>query len=182
MLRFIALTALCAFSFGACAAQVEQVDVKISNFKFGLACSGELSSDNRSRPSHICHESKDVFVTGQGQCLAEGDWVPCTWYGFEFDYLAASAQTRIECVVSYRNPQNFVNVEESVAEDTRTFTYSIELAGKRGRHFQAQYSIFSYRRPEVVAAESRTVCRYNELVLFEFDDIVHFPARTPSND
>ncbi|MEL6827865.1 MAG: hypothetical protein AAFN91_16580 [Pseudomonadota bacterium] len=166
----------------SCSAESQGSGLHIHNFKFGLACGETVDADLIVRPTHICHESENILITGQGQCLASGEWVPCTWYGFEFEYESSEPDPIVKCVARYNESTSFVDPDKVVDDDVSTTEYSIELPGTQGRFFNPQYSIFAYRSAAEPPIISTTICSHDGRVMFEFSGSRHYPTRRLHSD
>lgn len=149
--------------------------VDIKNFKSGLVCPSRESG--KIGEGRICFETETVQITGQGKCIFNGQELPCTWFGFEFDYAAAEVGEQISCRSKSSFPINFGNPDGIVAEDTNAFEYVLDLEGSKGRFFNPQYAVFSATSPGGREKEEETICSSGSEELFRFKFRFIYPAR-----
>jgi len=145
--------------------------LEISNFKSGLACTdGETFG-------WICFEGEDVHVTGQGRCVYDGENIPCTWYGYEFDYIGYSKETKIFCEVKLSEPWNLGDPQEVIKEKADNITFELELPSDNGHYFNPLYVGLSDSELGKENSVNTTVCMVNDEILFEFKSKQIFPKR-----
>ena len=95
--------------------------VEISNFKSGLAC-----TDGKTF-GWICHETSDIYITGQGKCIYNKQEKPCTWHGFSFDYKEVTEETEITCTIETSKPTNPGNPEEVLGKGLHSSEYTLPV-------------------------------------------------------
>ncbi|TDR20701.1 hypothetical protein [Marinicella litoralis] len=142
---------------------------EIENFKSGSAC-----TDNQTF-GWICHNSKDIYVTGQSKCKWNGESKPCTWYGFEFDYSDNKNGTTIECTYQQSYSGSMGNPSEVTIKDADSGSYSFDLKEASGHFYNPQYIILNTRSKDEALLESHTICKVNNEKVFEFGFNIHFP-------
>jgi hypothetical protein len=149
--------------------------VEIRNFRSGLACTGAATTQG---DGWVCHDTQEVFVTDQGQCVYAGDTVPCTWIGFEFDYAGAGLDTRLQCTAETSEPTTSGNPGKEVARHRVSEDFELPLEGDSGHFFNPMYWIFE-TRPGTHDITARYACRSGDATVFTATFHLHFPqART----
>jgi hypothetical protein len=140
---------------------------QISDFTFGLICSDSLDSP------HVCSKTNDIVVTGNGRCVYDRKVVPCTWYGYEFDYHLPKDSITLACRWSSSDRQNIGNPDSIVAENVRDGTYELVLKGRAGHFINPQY-----RAPERIAGATEVfqVCASGGKDLFAVTYRLRFPG------
>lgn len=148
--------------------------VEIHNFKSGLVCPVQPNRNNEHRSGGwICFETETVNITGQGRCVFDGEEMPCTWYGYEFDYNSAAVDDEIACVSTSSESGDIGNPEQIEKSDATTYQYSIKLEPGTGRYYNPQYSVFTRLGEPVVRDE--TICSVAGQELFRFQFQLIFP-------
>ena len=143
--------------------------LEIKNFVSGYACTdGETFG-------WICHQSKDIYVTGQGSCIWNDEEKPCTWYGFEFDYSGNKNNESVECVYEMSKPVNEGNPDGVLEEDLNSGSFSLSL-DEEGHFYNPQYFVLVAKDKSEALIKSKTVCSVNREFLFEFGFDIHFPV------
>ncbi|MRX27463.1 hypothetical protein [Kangiella sp. HZ709] len=143
--------------------------LEISNFKSGYAC-----TDNETF-GWICHETKDIYITGQSKCVYDGKEKPCTWHGFQFDYKSNKGE-EIFCDYVTSTRINHGNPNEVLGYDDKG-SYSFTLEKKEGSFYNPQYFIFSLADSEEQILRSKTECKVDNKVIFKFEHRYHFPTQ-----
>jgi hypothetical protein len=146
--------------------------VEVLNFKSGLACMGSPTSKD---DGWVCHETQDVLVTDQGRCVYDGETLPCTWIGFEFDYEGAGTGTRLQCTEETSEPTSSGNPDKELATHASSQQFELPLEGASGHYFNPMYWIFA-TRPGADDITVSYTCQGNGAVLFQAKFNVHFPA------
>ncbi|UPT62528.1 MAG: hypothetical protein M0D54_19590 [Hyphomonadaceae bacterium JAD_PAG50586_4] len=139
---------------------------KFQNLRVGLAC--PLNSS-------ICVETTEVAITGQGVCVYNGERLPCTWYGFEFDYVRAQPGDEVLCVVTSNRSADFGDPSGVSREDANQFEYELPLESEAGHFFNPQYTIFEPNAPSRGTVLEETVCSIGKRELFRFQMEFQFP-------
>lgn len=152
------------YSGGACA-------IEITDFKFGLVC-----PNADSNVGWVCHETKDILITGQGQCVFDGNKVPCTWYGFSFNYANARASDVIRCTYTMSQPVTMGNPTGIVSRETNEGKYEFSVPVGAGSFFNPQYSVFAIEKRGRETQQEHTECRINGKPAFSFDANFIFPS------
>jgi len=142
---------------------------EITNFKSGLVCQGLKGEDS------ICHETTNIYITGQGKCVWGGERKSCTWYGFEFDYFNNTNEAILNC--KYMDSQAALtgNTKEVEKTESSVGEFSIKLSGKQGHYYHPQYFLMTTLRKERALLKSNTVCSVDGRVLFTMKNKVYFP-------
>ena len=146
----------------------------IRNAKAGLICFN--SSPEAKSAGWVCHETQDVHVTGQGRCVYDGQPRQCTWTGFEFDYVAETERTVLNCVSENSRPITHGNPREIIAENTRSNTFELPLEGRQGHFFNPMYYVLSLRAPDDRVLIDTLTCSHEGAVVFRNTFKVHFPT------
>ena len=142
---------------------------EISNFKSGLACSDENTI------GWICFETDNILVTGQGTCVYGKEKIPCTWYGYEFEYTGNSAEVILNCEVKFPKPTTLGNPEGITHEDTDRVEFELEFPDTEGRFFNPLYIGLN---DSVIGSEDQeisTTCLFQNEVIFEFTTKIIYP-------
>ena len=143
--------------------------LEVSNFKSGPAC-----TDNESF-GWICHNTKDVYVTGQSKCTWNGESKPCTWYGFEFDYSGNKKGATIDCKYQMSELGSEGNPNEVIKTKSNSGSYSLTLKEESGHFYNPQYMLLSTQPREKALLKSNTICSLEGATIFEFGFNVNFP-------
>ena len=143
--------------------------LEIERFESGLACTDGYSF------GWICHDTEEIHVTGQGRCVWDGETLPCTWYGFEFDYSGNHDDITIECNFSASEAGSSGNPAGVIEDESDSGSYSFKLEGEQGTFFNPQYMLLSTRPAEKALLRTDTTCKAGDTVLFEFGFNIHFP-------
>jgi hypothetical protein len=151
-----------------------QAEVEITHFKSGLACT-KITPTPES-PGWICQPTEEILVTDQGVCVFNGNKMPCTWMGFEFDYKGASKGEKLQCVVESSVPVNIGNPKQLVAENARLHPYELPLESESGHFFNPQYIGFSVARKGSETHVDKGSCKSNGRVVFEYRFNIRYPA------
>lgn len=64
---------------------------RVSGFQSGRVCRDDAGV------ARVCEEAIDIDVRGDARCERAGSSAPCSWYGFEFDYVNASPGVPLVC-------------------------------------------------------------------------------------
>lgn len=132
--------------------------VKIENFRSGLACTHTTQVAGRN--GWICQQTDLVLVTDQGLCNFDGQDKRCTWFGFEFDYVAPKPGTKIQCEAATSVPSSEGNSSGIRTRHSKTSKYELELPAVAGHFFNPQYWIFNLQSAEDDDVLYETVCRH----------------------
>ena len=145
----------------ACTAAADPSNVEIKNVKSGLVCTHKIDETGAYKnDAHICFETEDIYVTGQGRCVFNGKNKLCTWYGFEFDYNnKTNAPVPLTCHFSsdrdtvLGNPEG---IEDEDFSDAEISTYEILLKPGKGHISNPQYTLLS------LAGQGKTTVTLNK--------------------
>lgn len=144
---------------------------EISDFKFGLAC-----TDGKTF-GWICYDAEEIHVTGQGQCVFDGEEKPCTWYGYSFRYSGFSEETKFKCKFSTSIESNYGNPWEVVAENSRGEEYELDVGMGEGYFFNPQFSVFRVvDKADVEPKYKRTTCTLDGEQVAEFEYRIIYPV------
>ena len=142
----------------------------ISNFKSGLAC-----TDGKSF-GWVCHTTEDVYITGQGQCNRSGQNKPCTWYGFQFDYINNDDKKPLNCKYEISQKVALGNPMEVANEGRETGSFSFSLKGSEGHFFNPQYYILTTKPEKDSLLSMTTTCSVENKEVFKYKINAHFPT------
>ena len=77
-----------------------------------------------------------------GECTVAGKKESkCMWFGFEFDFKAATMTTTLICVAHLSSPTDIVTYKAEEAEDTQEFRFEFTLAGQAGHISNPSYFV-----------------------------------------
>ena len=143
-----------------------------SNFKSGLICSdGKVFIG-------VCHLTEDIYITGQSVCVWNGEYKPCTWYGFSFDYKKAKPGTEIFC--KFTTSQNIANgnPKEILNKSTKSAEFTIKLENESGHFFNPQYFLFPgyFKNLSDSIVTTETICSIEGKQVFSYKIKAHFPV------
>lgn len=157
---------IAALTLAACNAETAiSEDVTISNFKSGLVCPFTAHADGSlERDGFICVETDKLFITGQSRCDFDGKLYPCSWYGFQFEYVNnTKSPQKLSCVVKSEEDRVYGNPKTQSEKSVKEYEYEIEIQIGAGRFYNPQYSLFGGSN----TSKSQTVCSYSDKKLFE---------------
>lgn len=132
-------------------------EFEVENFKSGLVCPFHPNMEG----GWVCFETETVHMTGRSECNYGGEYIPCSWYGFEFEYKNAPKDTQLQCQTVHDTPGNFGNPRGTLSESTRTFEYNIDIKAGDGRFYNPQYSGIYPQSMTGKVTRMDTRCRYN---------------------
>lgn len=144
--------------------------IEVTDFKFGLVC-----PNAESNVGWVCHEAKDIPITGQGQCIFDGKRKPCTWYGFSFNYTDARASDVFQCTLTSSKPTTLGNPAGVISKGT-SGKYEFKVPEGSGKFFNPQYSVFVIERNSKEVLQEHTECSVNGKSAFSFDVNLIFPV------
>ena len=143
----------------------------IANFKSGLVCT------DGENFGWISHEEQKIHITGQSKCTYNKKSMPCTWYGYQFDYENFPKDSKLDCKISSSEVVSFGNPKEELDSETVVASYEIELPELSGHFFNPQYSGLSNLRAELYSTYHHTECFYKGRRVFEFNREYVYPAK-----
>lgn len=144
----------------------------ITNLKVGMVCRSNANPE-------ICSETNDMKITGEGRCVYNGKSIPCTWYGYSFDYQLAGSSTKLQCIATSSVAVNYGNPKEELKRDAKETRYEIELTRESHHFVNPQYSSAgSGIEGDVHSTQS---CAYEGKNVFQFAITLHYPNRQASN-
>jgi hypothetical protein len=144
--------------------------IEVTNFKFGLVC-----PNAESDVGWVCHQVKNIPITGQGQCVFDGKRVPCTWYGFSFNYTDAHASDVFQCTHTTSQPTTYGNPSGVLSKGT-SGKYEFTVSEGEGKFFNPQYAVFAVERKGKEIESEHTECSVNGKSAFSFDVNYIFPV------
>ena len=162
----------------ACGARGHAEELTITNLRVGEVCQELVVGEAQtSRKSGICFETNEIHINGQGLCRAAGfsDPVPCTWYGYEFDYSGARPGEIITCKLTASMPGTYLNPREVVIEDSTSFEYEHALETPSGHVYNPQYSILQAGGPRGIILDDETVCFAGDNEVLRFRKRLIYP-------
>ena len=162
--QFEKIICLSVFVFSAttaCTAVADRSNVVIKNVKSGLVCTHKIDeTGDYISDAHICFETEDIYVTGQGRCVFNGETKLCTWYGFEFDYNnKTNAPVPLTCHFSSDRDSVLGNpkgIKDEDFSDTEISAYEILLKPGKGHISNPQYTLLS------LAGQGKTTVTLNK--------------------
>jgi hypothetical protein len=162
---------LIAWSLGlaisACATSPTQQSLRITAFSQGL-----LNRDAAGQP-RVYEQGSDFTYGVNGTCVAEGERVPCMWYGFDVSFEGAGDTTVLNCTTDSSHPVDLVDPSKAYGR-VSTFKWVLTLAGKSGRVVHPQYiSESASALPRTYFWE--TVCSYQDVEVLRW----YFRFRVP---
>lgn len=146
--------------------------IEVADFKFGMVC-----PSTGSAAAWICHETEDVLITGQGQCVYNKKRAPCTWYGFSFKYSGAKKSDVFKCTYTTTAPVTSVNPRAVVSEPQQSGKYEFTVSEGDGIFFNPQYSIFRIKGTVGETIKQQTECRVNGAKVFVFNFNFIYPGK-----
>ncbi|MSP94170.1 MAG: hypothetical protein EXR00_02775 [Alphaproteobacteria bacterium] len=149
-------------------AQGQTNPVVISNFKVGLVCG--LNSDRR-----ICFETHDIQLTNEGRCVYNRQLVPCTWYGYSFDYQLPTDIVKLQFESSSSVPRDVGNPTAEIEKNALVARYEMELRNDTNHFFNPQYTSVSRASLAGTVDQNTQSCSYLGEKLFEFTLQLHYP-------
>lgn len=111
---------------------------EVADVRVGLVC-------DPGKNGWICIQTEDIHLTGQGKCVFNKQEMPCTWYGFSFQYWDNKPGTQLVCNYKTALPWTMGNPTQVVEGQTTEGTYSLPLEGTNGRFYNPQYRIYGLR-------------------------------------
>lgn len=164
-------------TISACQSSASQSDVEIENLKSGLACIHEHDSSDGSFKidPHICFETEDIYITGQGRCTFDGKKYPCTWYGYEFDYVN-NTDTDITMVCEVLADEHSVYGNPDGLDDPDINRYEVTLSSGRNHFSNPQYTLFKIVS-EKTAKKQITTCSVTGREIFTVKYTIHMPIK-----
>ena len=142
---------------------------EIENFESGLVCDAKGEK-------WLCHNTVDIYITGQGSCVYNKKDYPCTWYGFSFSYKNNKPGTKLECKYSQTHLGNSGNPNEEISKNTDSGSYEIVLDKSEGYFFNPQYTILTIAEKSNQTESIVTNCSINGELVANFSFILHIPT------
>lgn len=152
--------------------------IEVQNVRSGLVCPDPDNTKFESQfESRICFETEKILITGQGDCIYDGEPQHCTWYGYEFDYTNATSEDLVSCVITSSEGQNIGNPHEVTVPDARHYEYSYSLNPGNGHYFHPEYAVFSYSDDLGFSIEEELACSANGTELFRIKREFVYPSQ-----
>jgi hypothetical protein len=148
--------------------------VTVSNFTSGLACTRSTAVEGRS--GWICQPTDLVLMTDQGDCVYDGKKELCTWFGFEFDYVAGSAGRKLQCHTHDSRPADEGNYEGVRHENATDYDWELELPEASGHFYNPQYYVVGLRPAGDHDVVTHTTCSSAGQKVIEFGFRIRFPV------
>lgn len=145
----------------------------IKNFIRGPIC-GDKWDD-----FYVCADTEEIQITGKGICTYNKQPVPCTWYGFSFDYVLPAGSVKLECVWKSSTKSDVGNPREVKAKGVDGGTYEFELNKAEGHYIQPNYTAIAFgQSPYGQERDSRVTvtCSHRGMKVFEYAMNRHFPS------
>lgn len=150
-------------------------EIEITNVKSGLICLHKLdrSGDYKIDP-RVCFATEDINITGQGECVFNGENKRCTWYGFEFDYEnKTEAPLSLICHFS-SDSDDLIGNPEGINEAGAS-SYELSLEPGTGRITNPQYTVFRYA-PGGETSQTVNRCTFKGRDVFDARFNINLPA------
>jgi hypothetical protein len=149
-------------------------ELAISNLRSGLACI--RSAPVKGRSGWICQPTELILVTDQGTCVYDKNTEPCTWHGFEFDYVASTPNLKLECVLRSSEPTDVGGPEGLAEVKVESSRFDLTLPEQKGHFFNPQYYLFALRSEERGDLLEETTCSHAGVIAFTVKFRFHFPT------
>lgn len=121
----------------------EEVDpLRIQNFRSGPVCDEGSGDVGRPPSSRIC-EGTDIPIRGLETCVFNEARMPCTWWGFEFEYQNARPGVPLTCVWTRSRPGTEGNWEGVRSRGIATDSIHIDLGGTAGHTFFPAFDVYT---------------------------------------
>ena len=146
--------------------------IEISDFKYGLVC-----PDNETKSAWICHETKNIKLTGQALCTFNKQKVPCTWYGFSFKYKNHDKNKKINCASLSSSPSTLGDPNRKGHISSREQEFGYFLKSNSGFHMNPQYSVYAIRNKEDSNVNYKIKCTVEDTVAYEYDFTITYPSK-----
>lgn len=147
--------------------------LEVTNVKFGLVCS--FAEPQQGVEGWVCHQTDDIFLTDQSRCVYDRTTMPCTWFGFEFDYTAQQERVKLQCLTETSHPKSSGNPSGVLAGDVTSSSFSLELERQKGHFFNPMYYIFAVRPRDETKVIEKITCKAGDTVIFQKKFNLHFP-------
>ena len=146
--------------------------IEVTDFKFGLVC-----PDTETKYAWICHEKKNINITGQAVCTYNKQKVPCTWYGFSFKYKSHKPNQKINCISASSAPSILGNPESQDASSSQEHKYDFELKEEYGIFVNPQYTVYAIKPSDKNILSTITECFVGDKTIFKYDYSVIYPVK-----
>lgn len=150
---------------GAAGAQAPDA-LEISGFRSGRVCHAGAGEVGRAPSDSIC-ASRSVLTRGKDTYIYDGNEIPCTWWGFEFDYRNAVPSVPMTCLWERSVPSDEGNYQGVRSRNISVDTITISFPADSGHLFHPGFDGVP-RDLNVRFAEVRLTiaCAYRERPLF----------------
>lgn len=108
--------------------------LEVSGLRSGPVCNAGAGKVGRAPSDSIC-PSRSVLMRGKDTCVFDGNEIPCTWWGFEFDYRNAVVGVPLVCVWVRSLPGTEGNYEGVRSSNATTDTIAIHFPADSGHLF-----------------------------------------------
>lgn len=144
--------------------------VVVTNVRVGVVC-------GKGESRRVCFETKDIQITNESTCVYNGSTVPCTWYGYSFDYKSSLPDMVLQCEYFTSEPFDEGNPREIIARNTTHGNFEMKLPGVSGHFFNPQYTAVADSTILGRIDEDKQICSYKGTKLFEVNYRLHFPEK-----
>ena len=174
--KSICLSLFAIVSTSACFASPDQHKVDVTDVKSGLVCHYKIGNKGEHvYDPHVCFETEDILITGQGLCTFDGERKPCTWHGFEFDFNnRTNAPVVLTCYFS-ANYEAVLGNPKGIEEDPAS-GHDILLKPGIGHISNPQYTLFRHKGLQSTPVNINR-CEIEGRVVFESRFNLILPAR-----
>lgn len=118
---------------GVASAQVPDT-LEVTGFRSGPVCGAGAGEVGRAPSDSIC-PSRSVLMRGKDTCVYDGAEVPCTWWGFEFDYRHAVPNLPMVCIWERSVPSDEGNYAGVRSRNISVDTIAIHFPADSGHLF-----------------------------------------------
>ncbi len=144
--------------------------VVIRNLQSGTVC-GPPSAPR------ICQITSTIDVTGQGSCVFNRTTIPCTWFGYSFDYDLPSSTATLQCEWQSDVGRRMGNPDQALAENASHGQYELTLRNDTHHYINPQYRGLSAADSGGSVESLRQSCGYAGEQLFEVAFEFRYPMR-----
>ena len=176
--RFITFLITAAFGLSACNGKTDPNRLIIENFKSGLLCPNPSSGEvDPKHHRHTCFETEYIVITGQGQCPLGQDELPCTWYGFEFDYKNAQPDQNLYCTVKTEYTETFGKQKKIANKPEKAHEYVLKLNASDTHLFYPQYTLFNPSSETTISEIQSTTCSDGSREVINYTQTLIYPEK-----
>jgi len=140
--------------------------LQVSGLRSGPVCNAGAGEVGRAPSDSIC-PSRSVLMRGKDTCVYDSKEVPCTWWGFAFDYRNAVPSVPMVCIWERSVPSNEGNYQGVRSRNISIDTITIAFPADSGYLFHPGFDVVPRDLTVSWAAVQLTIaCTYRERPLF----------------